>query len=318
MKKYTPIFLLSLCLSLYFFFSNPWLNADYYSESYSWFVDFSRTIFQPQSAYYAESILLPFIGRAIGASRSLIFYKSLCAALTLSILPVLGVLAQRYLHSFWKALVFIFLFGFSFQYFRYYILGFPDPLTILCLVGAVFQRRAASLFVLLTLAMLAHFSMANIGVLALLCLILTSPIDGDISPKKYFCAAIAAIIAGKLILLSWYWAFHYQLQSRLDWALGKGFVFFLDRYQLDSSGFWLTPGTPFLVLYGVLIGFFLLRRQLLFVSAAVVTLILAYLALFWTVDGLRVFAVIIAAPYAYLLIACIQSITGNDRSKSTS
>ena len=35
-------------------------------------------------------------------------------------------------------------------------------------------------------------------------------------------------------------------------------------------------------------------------------LALAYIALFWTIDGLRVFAVIIVAPYGYLLITFIQ------------
>lgn len=46
----------SALLGIYLFFLNPWLISDLNSNSYSWFLEFSRTILQAQSAYYAESI----------------------------------------------------------------------------------------------------------------------------------------------------------------------------------------------------------------------------------------------------------------------
>jgi hypothetical protein len=318
LKAYAPIFLIGSGLGAYLFFGNPWLIDDYQSDSYSWFIDFSRSIFQPQSAYYAESILLPLIGKLIGASRSILFYKSLCAAITLGILPILGVLAQRYFQNFYKALIFILLFGLSFQYLQFFILGFPDPLTIVLLLAVIFQRNVSAIFCLATLALLSHFSMAAIGVVALLGLIYTSPVVMRNSTGKYCGVLLISILTGKLILISWYWIFHYQLQSRLNWALDKGYLFFFERYQADIDGFWLTPGITFLILYGLILVYFLIRRQFLFVLSGMTALALAYVALFWTVDGLRVFAVIIAAPYGYLLIAFIQSASAQITSRRNS
>ena len=307
MKAYAAIFLISLGLGAYLFFENPWLIADYQSDSYSWFVDFSRSIFQSQSAYYAESILLPLIGKLIGASRSIFFYKSLCAAITLGILPIAGVLALRYFQNFYKTLIFILLFGLSFQYLQFFILGFPDPLTIVLLLAAIFQRKASAVFCLASLALLSHFSMAAVGVLALLGLLYNSPDLMRATAKKYCGSLLISLLAGKLILLSWYWIFHYQLQSRVNLAV--------ERYQADVYGFWLTPGIAFLILYGLILSYFLIRRQFLFVLSGMTALALAYIALFWTVDGLRVFAVIIAAPYSYLLIVLIQSVSAQITSR---
>jgi hypothetical protein len=308
LKAYAPIFLIGLGLGSLLFFANPWLAADYHSDSYSWFVDFSRSIFQPQSAYYAESILLPLVGKLIGASKSIIFYKAFCAALILSILPITGVLAQRYFQNFYKALIFVLLFGLTFHYLQFFILGFPDPLTILLLLAAIFQRKASVIMCLVTLAMLSHFSMAAIGVLALIGLIWTSPIKVAISARKYCSSLLISLLAGKFILLSWYWVFHYQLQSRLNWALEKGYPFFFERYQAETQGFWLTPGIPFLALYFLMTAYFLMQKKYAFVFSVLLTLVIAYTALFWTVDGLRVFAVVIAAPFAYLLLSFINSL----------
>ena len=309
MKAYLPIFLISSGLGAYLFFSNPWLVADFNSDSYSWFVDFSRTVFQPQSAYYAESILLPLIGKLIGASRSILFYKSLCVFLTISILPISGVLAQRYFQSFYKALAFVLPFGLSFQYLQFFILGFPDPLTIVLLLAAVFQRKVSAIFCLTILALLSHFSMAAIGVVALIGLVYASSTLMRIPTSKYCGALLLALLAGKLILFAWYGIFHYQLQSRLNWALEKGYPFFFERYEANISGFWLTPGILFLVLYFLIAAYFLIQKKYTFVFSALFALAISYIALFWTVDGLRVFAVTIAAPYGYLLMTFIQSVS---------
>jgi hypothetical protein len=299
--------LISATLGLYLFLLNPWLSSDFQSDSYSWFLEFSRTIFQSQSAYYAESILLPLIAKLIGATKSLETYKMLCGIITLSILPITAIFAQRYFHSPFKTLSFIVLFGFSFQYLQYYILGFPDPLTILLLMSAVFQKRLVVMFALLVLAMLSHFSMAALGVLGLVGLVYFSPNSGLHSRKQMVGVALSAILAGKAILIAWYAMFHYQLVSRLDWVLGKGYPFFLERYEANIAGFWLTPGIPFLVLYFFIAAYFLTQKKYAFVISALFALTIGYTALFWTVDGLRVFAVVIAAPYVYLIAAFIQS-----------
>ena len=300
--------LISGSFGTYLFFLNPWMRADIHSDSYSWFLEFSQTIFQSQSAYYAESILLPLLAKVLGISRSLQAYKLLCGLIMLSILPMTAIFAQRYFQSFYKALLFVALFGISFQYLQYYILGFPDPLTILLLVLAIFQKRMSVAFILLVLAMLSHFSMAALSAIGLIGLVYFSPNVGSSSRKKFVGVSLAAILTGKAILLAWYAVFHYQLIGRLDWALGKGHLFFFERYEANMTGFWLTPGIPFLALYCLIAAYFLMQKKFAFVLTAILALAIAYLALFWTVDGLRVFAVVIAAPFSYLLLSFIDNL----------
>lgn len=90
--------------------------------------------------------------------------------------------------------------------------------------------------------------------------------------------------------------------------MGKGYPFFMGRYEANILGFWLTPGALFLVLYFIITAYFLSRKKYAFVFSALYALAIGYTALFWTVDGLRVFAVVISAPYAYLLKIFISNI----------
>lgn len=305
--QYLALAAIGLLLGVYLFFQNPWMQPDLYSNSYSWFLDFAHTIFHKQSAYYAESILFPLIAKLTGQTYSLLSYKLLGAFLILSILPIAAILAQYYFRNFYQALIFIILFGATFQYLRFYILGYPDPLTILLLLTTVFQRRLGIIFILLTLAMLSHFSMAAIAVISLIGLVIFAPFHSFGRVGSLLGVMIASIVAGKILLLSWYRLFHYQLTSRLDWVIEHGHVFFLERYNADISGFWLMLGAPFLILYALMLILFVIQRNYGFVFAAVFALGLAYSALFWTVDGLRIFAVIIVAPYTFILIQFIKS-----------
>ena len=307
--NYFVVLVISSCLSIFLFMRNPWMASDLNTDSYVWFLDFSRSIFQPQSAYYAESMLLPVFARILGATQSLVTYKLLCALLTLLILPITAIFAQRYFQNIYKTLLFIFLFGFSFSYLQYYILGFPDPLTILLLALAVFQKRLGVKFIFLALAMLSHFSMAALGALGLAGMYVFTPNSLNQFSRKSALTVLAAIVAGKALLLSWYAIFHYQLVSRIDWALAKGYGFFLGRYEENILGFWLTPGIFFLLVYFFICAYFLLHRRFAFVISMLLALALSYIALFWTVDGLRVFAVIIAAPFAYMLLSFINDLS---------
>jgi len=305
---YFVLLVVSFCLSIFLFMGNPWTASDLNEDSYIWFVEFSRSIFQPQSAYYAESILLPLLARIFGATQTLLTYKLLCGLLTICILPITAIFAQRYFQNLFKTLLFIVLFGLSFQYLQYYILGFPDPLTILLLSLTVFQKRLGAMFALLVLAMLSHFSMAALSVIGLAGLVYFSPNVDFNSHKRMVGVLLAAVLAGKAILLTWYAIFHYQLVSRLDWVLGKGYPFFFERYESNIAGFWITPGISFLVLYFLIATYFLIQKRYTFVFMALFPLAISYAALFWTVDGLRVFAVVIAAPFAYFLISFINSL----------
>ena len=313
--EYLVVAGVGLFMGVFLFSLNPWMKDDLHSDSYAWFLDFSHSIYQPQSAYYAESILLPLLAKMVGASRSLFAYKFLCGVLTIGILPIAAIFAQRYFQNILKTILFIVLFGSTFQYLQYYILGFPDPLTILLLVLAVFQKRLIAIFILLVLAMLSHFSMAALAVIGLAGLVCFSPIHSKHVSIKLWGVMISAIFAGKVILLAWYSLFDYQLVSRLDWVIGKGYSFFLERYESNILGFWSTPGIAFLTLYFLITAYFLIEKKYAFVFSALFSLAISYAALFWTVDGLRVFAVVIAASFAYLLLSFIQNISDQLASK---
>jgi hypothetical protein len=261
---YLALLVVSSCLSIFLFMRNPWAASDLNTDSYVWFLEFSRSIFQPQSAYYAESILLPLMAKLIGATQSIKTYKLLCGLLTIAILPIVSLFAQQYFQSIYKTLLFIVLLGLSFSYLQYYILGFPDPLTILLLIVAVLQRKAGATFLLLTLAMLSHFSMSALGALGLAGMYLFAPNSLDQMRKKSALTAIAAIASGKLLLLAWYAIFHYQLVSRIDWAMAKGYGFFLRRYEENILGFWLTPRHSFFSLISIYLCLFLISEKVCF------------------------------------------------------
>ena len=300
---------LSCVISLLLFFQNPWLFTDLYSKSYAWFVDFSRVIFQPNSAYYAESILLPLIARITKISNSLLAYKYLCAVLTCLILPVFSWYSLKLLQTRVQVIIFILLFAFTFQYLEFYILGFPDPLTIILLGMAAFSRKPFLVFILALLAGLSHFSMALIGAIGIAMLFLFSPFIKKKLRISLATASIFGVLIARTFLALWYFIFKYELISRLDFIFNKGFGFFVERYQSNIAGFWLTPGIPFLLFYALATGFFLYRRNYYLSIAAIFSIALAYFSVFITIDGLRIFAVTIVGAYILLMTSFIQAIT---------
>ena len=142
------LLLFSLLLGLYLFFLNPLLTAAFESSdsNIEWYAVFSKNIFHPTTSYIAESILLPFFAKLIGASASTASYRVLCALITISILPLLAAASHRFFNSTSKAFIFVVLFGVSFTYLANYRLGFPDPLTIALLCFTALQRQPLALF----------------------------------------------------------------------------------------------------------------------------------------------------------------------------
>ncbi|MEI6685752.1 MAG: hypothetical protein WCN64_06430 [Planctomycetota bacterium] len=299
---------LSCALSLLLFFQNPWLSTDLNNNSYAWFVDFSRTIFQANSAYYAESILLPLIARLIKVSNSLLAYKYLCAILTCLILPVFTWCSLKILKNRVQAIIFTLLFASTFQYLEFYILGFPDPLTILFLGIAAFSRKSIYVLMCICLAGLSHFSMALLGACGLAILFLFAPFIEKKLRIGLAIASILGVLIARIFLALWYLIFNYELISRVDFIFHKGAGFFIERYQSNIAGFWLTPGIPFLLFYAIITGFFIYRRNYYFAIAAICSLSLGYFSIFITIDGLRVFAVTIVSAYILLMISFIQVI----------
>jgi hypothetical protein len=119
---------------------------------------------------------------------------------------------------------------------------------------------------------------------------------------------VFGLILSKLLLWAWGFAFRYHLDSRFSHAWQSGLSYFLDRYSANPAAFWLTPGLPELFFTCFLFVYFLVRKRLAFALALLASLCIAYLTLFVTTDGLRVFAVVIAPTYALALITLIEDI----------
>jgi hypothetical protein len=107
--------------------------------------------------------------------------------------------------------------------------------------------------------------------------------------------------------MAWLWAFDYHPSSRLQWVIDSGIGVFIQNYEKLGIQFWLIPGIPFLLFYAIACIFFF-KRSLLFSLAAICALSICYCALFFTVDGYRIFAVAITAPYIYITLEFIEGL----------
>ena len=115
---YLSLLLFSLTLGLGLFFLNPQLSAAFEAneKNIEWYAIFSKNLFHPTTSYIAESILLPFIAKVLGANASTQSYRFLCALATISLLPLLAAMAQRFFNSTAKAFLLVLIFGVSFTF----------------------------------------------------------------------------------------------------------------------------------------------------------------------------------------------------------
>lgn len=310
-SKYASLFLLalSLIISIKLFFSSSSIPWSFTRDSAEWYVTFSKEIFHPgfplKGAYFTESMLMPAIANTLGAAKSFEAYKVFCSFITISILPLWAMTYQRRTSNPLKTLLFIFLLATCFHYFYNYVLGFPDPLTILLLGLVALQRDKRMVIALIALACLSHFSLAIISVVCYVLLLACNPQLAKEKKLALIKSCALGIILGKLLLMTWLWAFDYHPSSRLQWAIDSGIGVFVQNYEKLGIQFWLTPGIAFLLFYAIAC-ICLFKRSFLFSLAAICVLSLCYCALFFTVDGYRIFAVAITAPYICITLEFIE------------
>ena len=265
-------------------------------------------IFHPNEAYWNESILLPLLGKLTGASKSLVGYKVLCAVISILILPSLAILSLNYFTRITYSYLFLILFSVSFRYLWTYDLGHPDPLTILLLCAIPLVRSHLAILICVFFAALSHFSMALIATIELI--ILYSLFSLSKSVKNWMMPAIllAGLCAGRIFLAIWYSIFHYTSPlGRIEFILNSGLPFFYKRYLENPAGFWLTPGALFLIIHATMLCFFIAKKYWGLAAGLITALAMSYAALFITVDGLRVFAVVCCGSYVFLLTRTIDS-----------
>ena len=305
---YPAIILISSLISCYLFFLNPTIPAAFDSskENIEWYAVLSQTLFEPQFFYWAESILLPLLAKILGANETTVTFRLLCSALTISILPIIATYYQTRYKNIVKTLIFIGILTFTFRYFAAFNLGFPDPLTLIFIAIAILATNRIAIFIAIFLATLSHFSMSLVAVALVIPMLFfyERPIQKN-NMITIKCLALGVLV-GKLFLYLWNIVFSYQLTDRAAWAVQHGIEGFIYRYAVSPINFWLLPGAPFLFAYAAITLFFLCLRKYVFSLTLVGILAVAYATCFFTLDGLRVFAVIILAAYLLLLSLFIE------------
>jgi hypothetical protein len=307
-----PIFLylFSIIFGILIFFNYSqvfgWISADYEPV----YVGYSQTIFHPDHMarvmYWGESILLPIIANLIGASKSKPSFFFLCSFIYLLLFPVFSYLALEKLKSTPRALLFILLLGIS------YLIdggGSPDSLIILLMGIAALSNSLTVIFISVILSCLAHFSLTFIAVLGLIPLIYFSPFNAKKSSIKTIGILLLALIVGRCMLELWFWTFDYlHTNGRIKYVYDLGFEFFKLRYMKNPDEFWLAPNISFLVIFCCVFMYFIYLKKFLFCFAALFGLSLAYIAMFFTLDGYRIFAVAISASWIYFLLAFMSQL----------
>ena len=312
-KKYfdphVSLILLSTLISSYLFFHNPMLSAAFDSskDNIEWYAVLSQTIFEPQSFYIAESILLPLLAKILNANETTITFRVLCSILTISILPIITIYYHARHHNFFKSLLLVTILAISFRYLYAFNLGFPDPLTIILVTIAALSNRPLTIFLASFFAALSHFSMALVAfaLLAILLFLYERSIQkNNLKTIAYFALGL---LIGKTFLFLWNFIFSYRLITRTDLAFEYGMEIFINRYNGSPQEFWLLPGAAFLIIYLSVTLYFLFLRKYVFTAALCCSLGIAFLTCFFTLDGLRVFAVIIAPMYVVMLALFIEN-----------
>jgi hypothetical protein len=309
-SKYVAYLTYSCALGLITFFHHSGLVDAFDSSNgaFEWYAIFSNAIFQPNYSYIAESILLPLLAKILGASASLQSYRLLCAFMTLLIVPVLALHVERHLRDLSKSAVCITFFSLTFPYLWKFWLGYPDPLTIICLITAALAQNRTAIALGAFFAALSHFSIASLSLVSLGILFWAAPEQRDVgSRKKIVLLLLLGLVAGKLVLSMWFMLFEYKIESRLNIVLTEGLTRFIEQgHQRGALAFWLTPGSELIVGALLLSAIAFARQQYRLSLGMILALLMAYFGVFFTIDSFRVFAVIISAPYVFLLVTIFK------------
>jgi hypothetical protein len=280
------------------------------AEYTEWYWRFSQNVFKPQTEYYAESILAPLIGKALGADQSLATYKILSLAYNFLWLTALFIFLRRMNEKELPAVsktIILALIGLNVAtQSNFSLTGFPDGLTS---IGVVLMLLGTNPFTLFTgglIASLSHFSIAFFAFINISLLKFFSN-DMELSSKyKSIGAAFLGVLIGKGILEIWYRVFHYQLFSRISWAVEKGADYWI-RFNLNHWKDLLKLQSPFhlILLLIVLIVLILVKDKLWY--GIILGIGSSFAAYFITIDRPRIFALIYWPIFLYTLIHFYQS-----------
>lgn len=279
-----------------------------------WYQSFADTIFKPQSAYYAESILVPLVAKLTGAAASVGAYKLFAFTLAIVCLVLLAVLISNALSSppVIVAVSCALAFFPAIKYWVFWSIGFPDPVTAVALCMAVLLPGVRGKSLAILVAGVSHFSLmiaALPGILLINASAKNVPLLRVYRDRGIICMAVAALTA-KLVLLTWNFTFSYQLLTRLAGtsARGLGFYIALNKQQIFDFYSVLGPTASAITIIFCVVALF--KRRYGDIAAIVTSLLCAYTAHYFTLDRPRIFGIIYIAPYVYMLIALGRDLEG--------
>lgn len=305
------VLILACGLSGWSLFNNASLFVLLESEpqSVEWYGVFANQIFHPFQTYISESVLLPLIAKITGAGTSRSSWLVLCAIALFLVVPILTAIAIAETKSAAKGLVFLMII-FPLLNLRNLPLGFPDPMTIMMLGIAALQRGPKPLLFGAFFASTSHFSLSIFSLIGLAVVIFCDLRAGlTIAEKKrriYYL--LLGALAGKVFVGLWHLLLNYHAESRLQWALNHGVQEFWKRYVDDPTAFWLTPGISFLIIYAIILCALAWSSSLRLAIAGVAVLVIAYIANYLALDGMRIFTTAVSASLVYLTLRLVESI----------
>jgi len=315
--------LILLCLSygigIYLFFYNPWfeslfLRHEIQDLNYYPYLEFAqrffkRNYYENPGQWWIESLLFPFLIKLFGASRSIIAFKIFTSFLTISFLPVITIgylkVSHNVLQSFTLLALLTVLYGGLYDY----QVAFPDSLLVIFLGLAAIQKNIRPLFIFIFLAGLTHFSITVFCSISMLMLFYLSPNPLLTAKYKYPISIGLALILSWLAIKLWLGIMHApEHHGRISWVANSGLDFFIERYNKNPMNFWLAPKYLLLTSFTGMNLYFLFLKKWIFVFASIISLSIAYICQFLTIDGYRVFITVFCGPYIFLLVSFIQSI----------
>jgi hypothetical protein len=308
------VMLFSLAIGLILFFSNATDLTRFTENTKDPYLFFAQNIYKANYTYLSESLLMPLLANLVGATSSPQAFYVFTAFLTILILPILSYLSVERCGTMGGALIVIAFFS-SFNYLHKFWLGFPDALTITLLCVIPFLKNPVTLFIFALLAALSHFSMSVLCLFSLCVLIYFGSNVSSVHRLSLIKSILAGLITGKIFLQGWYAAFDYRINSRLDIVSETGISFYLNNYEQIGFQFWLIPGLNFLFFYLIILVTAVLAKNYGLFFSGLVAIMLAYLAVFFTTDGLRIFSVVISGSYVFLLINLTDRYQGRVRGK---
>lgn len=294
--------LFSIMCAIYVFFLNSGLLETFQENLIKEYFDFVRTIYYPQTIYLAESILFPWVAYLVGAGKHWLYYKIYCSFAIVMVLPAIAFFAMNYFNTATKSWCFFILFLTTFKYYwgPYYI-GMPDPFVVIFLVACSLERSPKVLFIFVVLATLTHFTITLIALASIVALLIASPAYTRLKKLEYIKYVVAGVLTGRALLQLWYYRFNYAISDRIDYASDLGLRHFVTRYERNPVDFWLAPGVTFFFVLIIMLAVALFKKQIFYASAMLLTLTFAYISYFFTVDGLRVFGLVMVAPFSFML-----------------